>query len=109
MKILDSIGTLQLIDTGRRCSVRDVRILRVHCTAGCGDELLHDAILSAYWETVKMLDGYHQGCDPTSAWGKGPAGSKLQHDAMRSLLDPRLPDACIACDRLDCTGAEQIS
>lgn len=108
MKVLDSIGTLQLIDTGRRCSIRNVRILRVHCTAGCGDDLLHDAILGVCWDTVKMLNGYHQGCDPDSAWRKDPAGSKLQHDAMRSLLG-RSPGACVACDQLDCTGAEQTS
>jgi hypothetical protein len=105
-KILDTVGTLQLIDTGRRCSVRDVRILRVHCTAGCGDDLLHEAIVSPYWSTVKMLNGYHQGCDPDSSWMKDPAGSKLQHDTMKSLLDRRPSGACIACNQLDCTGAD---
>lgn len=109
MKVLDSIGVLQLIDTGRRCSVRDIRILRVHCTAGCGDHLLHDATPDPYWNMIKDLDGYHQGCDPKSAWRRDPIWSKLQHDTMRSLLDPRSPDACFACDRLDCTGAEQTS
>jgi hypothetical protein len=67
MKVLDSVGTLQLIDTGRRCSVRDVRILRVHCTAGCGDDLLHDAIVDPYWSMIKTLGGRHQDCDPNSA------------------------------------------
>ncbi len=105
-KILDAVGTLQLIDTGRRCSVRNVRILCVRCTRGCGDDLLHDAILGPYWEMIKTLDGYHQGCDPNSAWRKDPVGSKLQHDAMKSLLDKRPSGACIACDRLDCTGAD---
>lgn len=106
-KILDTIGTLQLIDTGRRCSVRDVRILRVHCTAGCesGETLLHDAILAPYWETMKMMDGYHQGCDPNSDWTKDPVGTKLRHDTMKSLFSK--PGACIACDQLDCTGAEE--
>ena len=73
------------------------------------DKTSQDPKLERARETVKMLDGYHQGCDPTSAWGKDPAGSKLQHDVMKSLLDPRPPDACIACDQLDCTGARQIS
>lgn len=104
-KILDSIGTLQLIDTGRRCSVRNVRILCVHCTAGCGDDLLHDAIVTPYWTTTKMLNGYHQGCDPNSAWRKDPVGSKLQHDTQKSLLDQRPAGACIACNQFDCTGA----
>jgi hypothetical protein len=108
-KILDSVGTLQLIDTDKRCSVRDVRILRVHCTTGCGDGLLHDAIVDPYWTTVKMFHGYHQGCDPNSAWRKDPVGSKLQHDAAKSLLDKRPSGACITCNQLDCTGAEQLS
>ena len=106
-KILDTIGTLQLIDTGRHCSVRNVRILQVHCTAGCGDDLLHDAIVEPYWNTVKMLNGYHQGCDPNSAWRKDPVGTKLQHDALKSLLDKRPQGACIACDQIDCTGADE--
>lgn len=109
-KIIDAIGTLQLIDTGIRCSVRGVHILRVHCTAGCGaDDLLHDAIITPYWRTAKILNGYHQGCDPNSAWSKDPVGSKLQHDSLKERLDPRPPGACIACDQLDCTGAEQTS
>ena len=107
-KILDAVGTLQLIDTDRRCSVRKVRILRVHCTAGCGsDDLLHDAILAPYWETVKMANGYHQGCDPSSAWRKDPIGTKLRHDAAtKSLLDKRHAGACPACNEFACTGAE---
>jgi len=104
-KILEAVGTLQLIDTGKRCSVRNVRILRVHCTAGCGDDFLHDAIVAPYWNTVKMLDGYHQGCDPNSAWRKDPVGRKLRHDASKSLLDKSAAGACIACDELNCTGA----
>jgi len=108
-KIIDTIGTLQLIDTGRRCSVRNVRILRMHCTKNCaGDNaLLHDAILGPIWEMTKKLDGYHQGCDPESAWQKDPVGTKLQHDKLKSqsLLGPP-PGSCIACDQLDCTGAE---
>jgi hypothetical protein len=109
MRVLDSIGTLQLIDTGRRCSVRNVRLLRVHCTAGCGDDLIHDAILDPYWSMIKSLDGYHQGCDPNSAWRKNLIRSKLQHDALKSLLDKRPSGACIVCDQLDCTGAKQTS
>jgi hypothetical protein len=109
MKVLDSVGTLQLIDTGRRCSVRGVRILRVHCTAGCGDDLLHDAIVDPYWSMIKTLGGYHQGCDPNSAWQKDPVGSKLQHDSMKSLFDKRSSGTCIACDQLDCTGTELTS
>jgi hypothetical protein len=106
-KILETVGTLQLIDTGRRCSVRDVRILRVICTKGCGsDDLLHDAIVTPYWNTMKMVDGYHQGCDPNSIWRKDPVGAKLQHDTMRSLLDKGPQGACVACDQLDCTGAD---
>lgn len=104
--ILDSVGTLQLIDTGRRCSVRNVRILRVHCTAGCGDDLLHDAIVNPYWSMIKAVDGYHQGCDPDSAWRKDPVGSKLQHNTMKSLLDKRPSGACTACGELNCTGAD---
>lgn len=104
--VIDSIGTLELIDTGRRCSVRDVRILCVHCTANCGaDDALHDAILEPYWSMAKTLGGYHQGCDPSSAWRKDPVGTKLQHDASRSLLDQRASGACIACGQFDCTGA----
>jgi len=106
-KILDAVGTLQLIDTGRRCSTRNVRILRVHCTAGCGgdgDDLLHDAIYEPYWKTTKMLNGYHQGCDPNSIWSKDPVSAKLQRDATKSLLGAP-PGACIACDKIDCTGA----
>lgn len=106
-KVLDTVGTLQLIDTGKRCSVRNVRILRVQCTAKCGsNDLLHDAIVTPYWETVKMMDGYHQGCDPNSAWNKDPIGSKLRHNTMKSLLDKRASGACIACDQFDCTGAD---
>jgi hypothetical protein len=104
--VLDAIGTLQLIDTGRRCSVRNVRILCVHCTEGCGDDFLHDGIVSTYWEMMKALDGYHQGCDPNSAWRKDPAGAKLQHDTQKSLLDKRAAGACIACNQIDCTGAD---
>lgn len=108
MKILETIGTLQLIDTGRRCSTRKVRILRVHCTKNCAgdDPLLHDAILGPYWETMKMLGGYHQGCDPSSVWRTDPVGAKLQHDAMKSLLAAPPKGACIACDQIDCTGAD---
>ena len=107
-KILDAVGTLQLIDTGRRCSVRNARILRVHCTAGCGsDDFLHDGIVAAYWETMKAVDGYHQGCDPNSVWRKDPVGSKLRHDSMKSLLDKRDSGACVACNEYDCTGAER--
>lgn len=102
--VLDRVGTLQLIDTGRRCSTRNVRILAVHCPNCPGpDELLHDAILAPYWEMVKVLDGYHQGCDPNSTWRKDPVGAKLQHSTMKSLLDR--VDACPACNRDDCTGA----
>jgi len=109
-KVLDTIGTLQLIDTGRRCSVRRVRILRVHCTTGCGsDDLLHDAILAPYWKTMKAVNGYHQGCDPESVWRKDPVGSKLRHDSMKSLLDKRPAGACVACDQFDCTGATRDS
>lgn len=107
MKILDEVGTLQLIDTGRRCSTRDVRILRVHCTKGCGDNLLHDAILGAYWNTMKMLNGYHQGCDPKSIWRTDPEAAKLQHAAQRSALLSPPVGACIACDQLDCTGSDK--
>lgn len=108
-KIIDTIGTLQLIDTGRRCSVRNVRILRVHCTKNCigDDTLLHDAILAPYWNMAKALGGYHQGCDPESVWRKDPVGAKLQHDKLKaqSLIGPP-SGACIACDQLDCTGAD---
>jgi hypothetical protein len=106
MKIIETIGTLQLIDTGRRCSTRKVRILRVHCTKGCGDNLLHDAILAPFWETTRMLGGYHQGCDPNSIWRTDPVGAKLQHDSMKSLLATPPKGACIACDQIDCTGAD---
>ncbi len=106
-KILDAIGTLQLIDTGKRCSVRNVRILCVHCTAGCGDDLLHDGIVDAYWGMMKTLGGYHQGCDPESDWRKDPAGSKLRHNATKSLLDKRSAGACIACNEFNCTGADR--
>jgi hypothetical protein len=106
-KILETAGTLQLIDTGRRCSVRNVRILLVHCTKGCGDTLLHDAIVAPYWNTVKMMSGYHQGCDPNSLWNKDPAGAKLQHDALKAQSLIGVPaGACIACDEISCTGAE---
>jgi len=109
-KILDEIGTLQLIDTGARCSVRNVRILRVSCTAGCGsDDLLHDAILTPYWETVKMAAGYHQGCDPNSSWMKDPVGAKLRHDATKSLLDKHAAGACPACNEFNCTGAARTA
>jgi len=107
MRLLDSVGTLQLLDTGRRCSVRDVRILAVHCTKGCDggkDQLLHDAILAPYWQTMKMFGGYHSGCDPDSEWNKDPVGTKLRHDAQRSLLGEP-PGACVACGQIDCTGA----
>lgn len=105
-KIIDSVGTLQLIDTGRRCSTRDVRILRVQCTAGCTDDnLLHDAILAPYWNTMKMLNGYHQGCDPKSIWRTDPVAAKLQQSTAKSLIGAP-PDACIACDQIDCTGAD---
>lgn len=107
-KVLDTVGTLQLIDTGKRCSVRNVRILRVSCTAGCGsDDLLHDAIVAPYWNTMQMVGGYHQGCDPKSVWRKDPIAAKLQHDTMKSLLDKRASGACIACDQFDCTGAKK--
>ena len=107
-KILDTAGTLQLIDTERRCSVRNVRILRVHCTKGCGDDtIMHDAIVAPYWNTVKMMSGYHQGCDPKSIWNKDPAGAKLQHDALKSQSLIGVPaGACIACDEISCTGAD---
>lgn len=106
-KILAAIGTLQLIDTGRRCSVRGVRILLVRCTKGCAaDVFLHDAILEPYWDATKQLGGYHQGCDPNSAWRKDPVGTKLRHDSMKSLLDKRASGACVACDQLDCAGAD---
>ena len=109
-KVIDTIGTLQLIDTGRRCSVRDVRILRVHCTKGCSDDtIMHDAIVGAFWQTTKMLRGYHQGCDPKSVLNKDPVEAKLQHDANRSILEARPVGACVACDGLDCTGAENLS
>lgn len=104
-KILDTIGTLQLIDTGRRCSVRKVRLLRVHCTNGCGDDDLHDATLEPYWSTIRQLEGKHQGCDPKSIWHKDPIAARLQQSTHKSLLGPP-PGACIACDRLDCTGAD---
>lgn len=106
-KILDSIGTLQLIDTGKRCSVRNVRILQVHCTAGCGDDLLHDGIIETYWSMTKALNGYHQGCDPESEWRKDPVGSKLRHNATKSLLDNREAGSCIACNEFKCTGADR--
>lgn len=106
-KILDTAGTLQLIDTGRRCSTRNVRILRVHCTKDCGgDDLLHDAIVGPFWQTTKMLDGYHQGCDPDSIWRKDPTSAKLQRNvALKTSLIGPPPGACIACDQIDCTGA----
>jgi hypothetical protein len=106
--VLDAIGTLQLIDTGRRCSVRNLRILAVHCTKGCNggkDELLHDAIVEPYWEMMKQLDGYHNGCNPQSEWNQDPVGTRLRHDANRSLLGEP-PDACVACGKIDCTGAD---
>jgi hypothetical protein len=104
-KILETIGTLQLIDTERWCSTRNVRILRVHCTKDCGDdELLHDAIVKPFWEVTRMLEGYHQGCDPSSDWRKDPVGTKLKRDAMKSLIASP-PGSCIACDQIDCTGA----
>lgn len=105
-KVLDTAGTLQLIDTGRRCIVRDVRILQVHCTNGCGDNLMHDGIVGAFWSTTKMLEGYHQGCDPNSIWKKDPAAAKLQHDTMKSLLDQAPSGACVACNQFDCAGAD---
>jgi hypothetical protein len=107
MKILETVGTLQLIDTGRRYSTRHVRSLRVHCTKGCNadDSLLHDAIIAPYWNTVKMLNGYHQGCDPNSIWNKDPSAAKLQQNALKPLIGPP-PGACIACDQIDCTGAD---
>jgi len=107
-KILDTAGTLQLFDTGRRCSVRNVRILRVHCTESCSeDTFLHDAIIDAFWRTSKMMNGYHQGCDPNSLWRTDPAAAKLQQSTIKSLLDKEPIGACIACGDLDCTGAER--
>lgn len=107
MKVIDTIGTLELCDTGRRCSVRNFRILAVRCTKRCSSDentLLHDGIVDAYWQTMKMVDGYHFGCDPNSEWRKDPVGTKLKHDAQRRLLgDP--PGACVACGQVDCTGA----
>jgi hypothetical protein len=105
-KVLDTIGTLQLIDTGRRCAVRNVRILRVHCAKNCSaDQLMHDAIATPYWETMKLVAGYHQGCDPASDWRRDPVGTKLKHDALRSLLDRPSEEVCVACGQTDCTGA----
>lgn len=69
MKVLDSIGMLQLIDIDRRCSVRNLN----------------------------------------SAWRKDPGRSKLQHGTMKSLLGPRPPNACLAWNQLDGSGAEQTS
>lgn len=106
-KILDTAGTLQLIDTGRRCSVRDVRILCVHCTKDCGDTLLHDEIVDAFWSVTKVMSGYHQGCDPNSIWRKDPVAAKLQQSLLKPILYAPLPGACVACDQLDCTGAER--
>lgn len=101
--VLDRVGTLELVDTGRRCTVRNVRILAVHCPNCIGpDELIHDAILTPYWEMVKHVNGYHQGCDPDSPWRKDPPGTKLRHDTMRSLLDR--VDACPACNSTTCSG-----
>lgn len=101
--VIDRIGTLALIDTGRRCSTRNIRILAVECSkCGRSPDLLHDAIADAYWQTTRLLNGYHQGCDPNSAWVRDPVGTKLRHDAMRSLLDKA--DACPACGEYRCTG-----
>ncbi|HSX22832.1 MAG TPA: hypothetical protein VLE97_08685 [Gaiellaceae bacterium] len=106
-KILETVGTLQLIDTGRRCSTRGFRILRVHCTAGCGGDPLHDGMLEPYWSTVKRTKGYHQGCDPKSIWKKDPVAARLQQSLMHTSLMGPPPDACLACGQLDCGGAEK--
>lgn len=82
MRVLDSIGTLQ-----------------------------HDAPLDPYWNMIKRLGGYHQGCDPKFARQKDPVKSRLQHAALRAVLDKHSPGAGagIACDQLDCMGTEQTS
>lgn len=103
-KVIERIGTLEIIDTGRRCSVRNVRILAVHCDkCSAPGEFLHDGLLAAYVGVMRSVNGYHSGCDPNSAWRQDPVGTKLRHDAQRSLLD--LADACPACNEYTCSGA----
>ena len=108
--VLDTAGTLELVDTGRRCSVRGVRILMIRCTKKCtGDagELIHDGILEA-WTISKHFGGYHQGCDPSSEWNKDPAASKAAHDAKREEARRQLGEpigAYVACGTLACSGA----
>lgn len=105
-KRLDSVGTLELYDTRKRCTVRDVRILAVRCTKGCvGGEttFLHDAIRDQYWLVMKSLNGYHQGCDPESIWVKDPVAARLQQSMNKRLIDDA--HGCPACGETSCPGA----
>jgi hypothetical protein len=100
MTIIDTVGTLELSDTGRRCTTvpEDGEIVRVYCPK-CGDtQVLGKNLATVFWISMKANAGWHLGCaDPEV---------RARHAAsLASTKTPPPSDACPICDRLDCGGA----
>jgi hypothetical protein len=101
--IIDTVGTLELSDTGRRCTSvpEDGEVVRVRCTK-CGDEqVLGKNLAAAVWRTMRASGGWHVGCAPPER--------RAEHDRVVREIEagsPRPPPgACPICERLDCGGA----
>lgn len=105
-KIIDTIGTLELTDTGRRCTrlSEDVPMLivRVRCSK-CGETQDLDANLAAFfWASKRRDGGFHLGClspEEQARW-------KTEHPSPPGMtFDVAPAGACPCCQRLDCGGA----
>ncbi len=106
MKILDTVGSLELSDTGRRCTnlPEDGEIVRVRCTKCDETQDLDKHLAAFFWATKKADGGFHLGCASPEVRERREAERRVLEQTMGpSIEDP--PGACPRCHRLDCGGA----
>lgn len=97
---IDTAGTLELSNTGRRCTIRNNQIVRVRCTECETTQEIGGFVAAVFWTSKKADDGFCFTClDPAArakweaAHGKIPLGSG------------RPPGACPICHQINCGGA----
>jgi hypothetical protein len=108
VKIIDIAGTLELSDTGRRCTNlsavagHDGAIVRVRCPKCEESQELGMNLAAFFWATKKADKGFHLGCADAEIRARWEDAHQATVD-WDTIQSP--PGACPICHRLDCGGA----
>ena len=103
MKIIDTVGTLELYATGRRCTnlPEDGEIVRVHCTKCDETQLIGKNLAYFVWASLKASGGWHTGCLDSEARARWAAS----HGEIQGAARLGAAGECPVCNRRDCGGA----